>query len=192
MKILKLWLITSFVIFVAVSASYMGAQQVLRQSANDPQIQMAEDAQLAMKSGKQYKGFNLLQENVDISKSLSPFLIFYTGNEGDDVHAIGGNVAFEQRPNETEFDLPKGVFDRVRNHGEDIITWQAQNGARIAAVIVQAQDKNSFVLVGRNLREVEKRIQNLTVQFVIGFVGAVILDFIVILILERLLPEKRK
>ncbi|HEX8964956.1 MAG TPA: hypothetical protein VF820_00820, partial [Patescibacteria group bacterium] len=42
--------------------------------------------------------------------------------------------------------------------GEDRITWQPEKGVRIAAVIDKLSgDKKGFVLVGRNLREIESR-----------------------------------
>jgi hypothetical protein len=55
-------------------------------------------------------------------------------------------------------DLPAGVLDYTRAYGEDRVTWQPEEGVRIAAVVVRYEGTQSgFVLAGRSLREVEVR-----------------------------------
>lgn len=124
------------------------AQQMLRMGANDPQIQMAEDAGAKLSDGA---GLSVLPASlVDVSHSLAPFLIVY-----DDSGAIVGSSAMlkEQTPA-----LPSGVPEFVRAHGQDRITWQLASGVRIAAVIERfVVPSSGFVLAGRSLREVEKR-----------------------------------
>src|SRR5579859_4106468 len=119
-RILKVWLPIAFTATVLAGTIYLAVQQDYRQSADDPQISIAEDMQRAFNNHTPTNILNSLPQNVDISTSLSLFVIIYNG-VGEDLHALGGNVAFEARPNETEFDLPKGVFDWVRAHGEDRI-----------------------------------------------------------------------
>jgi hypothetical protein len=51
-----------------------------------------------------------------------------------------------------------GVFDYVRQHDQDRITWQPEPGVRIATVVAgYTGSQSGFVLAGRSLREVEKR-----------------------------------
>lgn len=84
---------------------------------------------------------------VDIFASLGPFVIVY-----DD----GGRVlASSARLDGMTPAPPAGVFDYVRAHGEERLTWQPRRGVRIAAVVTRSV--NGFVLAGRNLREVESR-----------------------------------
>src|SRR5207249_4377544 len=55
---------------------YAETRQSLRQSANDPQIQMAEDAAVQL-SADINPNEVLPQGRVDLSTSLSPFIIVY-------------------------------------------------------------------------------------------------------------------
>lgn len=189
-RILKVWLPLFFVATVLAGTILAVVQQQYRQSANDPQISIAEDVKVAFDSKKPTTILDTLPKNVDIFNSLSPFVILYNGKSGDE-HALGGNVAFEARPNETEFDLPKGVFDWVRSHGEDRITWQPKSGVRIAAVILPLNN-GDYVLAGRNMREIEKREQMLNLEVMMGWAVAVFGSLVVIGIVEFIFPPKKK
>src|SRR5205809_377919 len=72
---LRVWIVISAVISAFSLLSYGNSQQVLRQSANDPQIQMAEDLKAQIDNGKDPKTL-VGQKGIDM-KSLSPFLIVY-------------------------------------------------------------------------------------------------------------------
>ena len=135
-------------------------QQVLRLGANDPQIQMATDLAAGLSRFGVTDG--LRQETlwnsgggvVDMSKSLAPFLIVYD-NQGRPLGStaqLGG-----QTPTP-----PAGVFDYVRQHGEERVSWQpvlgSVRGVRVAAVVERVEGAQpGFVLAGRNMREVEAR-----------------------------------
>ena len=110
-------------------------QQNLRQSANDPQIQMAED------------GITENLPTIDISKSLAPFEIIFdeSGNPISSSGILNGAIPT----------IPSGIFQYVRNFGEDRFTWQPTSSVRISAVVVQTN--SGFILAGRSLREIEKR-----------------------------------
>jgi hypothetical protein len=58
--------------------------------------------------------------------------------------------------------LPSGVFNNVRQRGEERLSWQpvrGPGGVRIAAVVQRVNGAHpGFVLAGRNMREVEARI----------------------------------
>lgn len=143
---------------VLALALYAIPQQVLRNGANDPQIEMATNLAARLDV---YGVTNGLQQGVlvnggsvvDISRSLSPFLIVYD----DQGRALGSNAQLDgQTPVP-----PRGVFDYVRNHGEERVSWQPVYGShavRIAAVIERVNGPQpGFVLAGRSLREVESR-----------------------------------
>jgi len=55
--------------------------------------------------------------------------------------------------------FPPSVFDSARSRGQDRITWQPAPGVR-SAVVVQPW-RAGFVVVGRSLRLVEERIDQI-------------------------------
>lgn len=139
-------------------ALYAIPQQVLRQGLNDPQIAIATDLVTTLERGGQVKmpqygevpGIESGSTDVDMARSLSPFFIVYDDR--------GNVVASQALLNGQTPTPPSGVFDFVRQHGEDRISWQPQRGVRIAAVIQRVSGTNpGFVLAGRNMREVEAR-----------------------------------
>src|SRR6476469_5923317 len=69
---------------------YITGQQILRQSANDPQIQMAEDAAAALASGKLIQDI-LPAGTVAMQSSLAPYLMVFdeTG------HLLGASVQLD-------------------------------------------------------------------------------------------------
>ena len=134
-------------------ALYAIPQQVLRNGANDPQVQLATDAVARLEDGA-LPSEAIPAGNVDMARSLAPFIIAY-----DDQ---GKPLASQARLNGGIPVLPGGVFDYVRQHGEERVSWQpilgTTRGVRIAAVVERVTGAHpGFVLAGRSLREVEVR-----------------------------------
>jgi hypothetical protein len=139
-------------------ALYSIPQQVLRQDANDPQIAMATDLVAVLERGDMV---TLLQQGalpavtggsggVDMARSLSPFVIVYNDQ--------GLPLASQAQLDGKAPAPPAGVFDFVRQHGEERLSWQPRRGVRIAAVVQRVGGAHpGFVLAGRSLREVEDR-----------------------------------
>lgn len=128
-------------------------QQVLRQDANDPQIAMAGDLVGRLEQGVS-PAEAVPTASIDMARSLSPFVIAY-----DDQ---GQPLASQAQLNGKTPAPPRGVFDFVRSHGEERISWQPihspEHGVRIAAVVQRVNGAHpGFVLAGRNMREVESR-----------------------------------
>jgi hypothetical protein len=158
-RVLLYWFPTALGITILSALVYLAVQQSYRQSANDPQIQLAEDAAAQLEAGQQPETL-VGAGKVEIDRSLSTFLIIY-----DDA---GQPLASSARLNGNIPTLPAGVFSSVRQSGEERLTWQPQEGVRSATVITHFGGSHpGFVLAGRSLREVEKREAQLT-QFV-GF-----------------------
>ena len=135
--------------------AYSLAQQVLRQGANDPQIQIAEDsaAVLALGNEPKFLGDNL-NNKVDIAKSLAPFLITFD--------AAGKPLVSTAVFNGATPVPPAGVFASAKIHGQDRVTWQPAPGVRIAAVVAYyGGQRQGYALSGRSLTEVENRSANL-------------------------------
>ncbi len=152
------------VITVILGTIYTVGQQVLRQSANDPQIQMAEDGANGLLAGAVPADFMPpTRTALDITLSLSPFTMIFDGKGTlleSSANLHGQSIA-----------LPIGVFDYAKTNGENKFTWQPETGARFAVVLkyYSAGDKSGFVLVGRSLREVEIREDNLLLLVAFGW-----------------------
>ena len=140
------WLPFAAAITVVCGLVYVEVQQNLRQSANDPQIQMAEDTAASLAAGSDAAAL-VPSTAVDVASSLAPFLIVYDAH--DDV------VASSARLDRATPRLPEGVLASARQSGEDRVTWEPRAGVRIAAVVVPYD--GGAVLAGRSLREVEHR-----------------------------------
>ncbi len=155
------------VIFVTI---YAAVQQDLRQSANDPQIQLAEDAARALSVGAAPASLMPADRHViDASKSLAPFVMVFDDR---------GTVLESSMRAGNELPMPPvGVFDYVRAHGEDRVTWQTASGLRFAAIIVpwQASSTSGFVLAARSLREAEKREGNLELTVGVAWLFSLIM-----------------
>lgn len=141
----QLAMLLTLTTFIA-GTGYLISQQVLRMLANDPQIQLAEDAAQHLSVGED-AGRIVPERQVDMSTSLAPFVIVY-----DDA---GRYIASSARLDDSIPSPPKGVFDLVRANREERVTWQPRPGVRIAAVVTRSP--NGFVVAGRNMREVEDR-----------------------------------
>ncbi len=142
------------ILTVFCGAIYGTVQQNYRQTANDPQIQMAEDSAAKLEAGSSVASV-IPSEKVDIARNLAPFVILYddTGKPVASSGLLDGIIP----------QIPTGIFDAVRLNGEDRVTWQPQESVRIALVVMKVQGAQSgFVAAGRSLREVEVREDQLT------------------------------
>lgn len=161
---LKVWLPLAVLATFLAGIAYGAAQQVMRQSANDPQIQLAEDWANQIESSTNPQQLSL-GAFIDPAHSLSPFGIIYdqSGN------IIGSSVSAPSTMKQ-----PDGVFDRVDAAADHEVrfTWQPASGDRYAVVIKRAtsQDKTYYVLAGRNLREVEKREERIRWMVFVGWI----------------------
>ncbi len=173
------WLFVAAVITVIFGTIYGVVQQDIRQAANDPQIQLAQDSATALSAGFPPADLLAGAPKTDIRKGLTPFIMVFD--------STGTLVASTiSRGTDTPPVPPAGVFDYVRAHGEDRVTWQTASGQRFAAVVddwtisssTPAQQSSGFVLVARNLREVEKReSQTGTIVFV-GWIVSILISVV--------------
>ncbi len=151
-------------------ALYAIPQSVLRQGANDPQIALAGDLAAKLEQGVT-PAAAVPSASVDIARSLSPFVIVY-----DDQ---GHPLASQGQLNGQTPIPPAGVFSNVRQRGEERLSWQpvlgSGHGVRIAAVVERVEGINGaqsgFVLAGRNMREVESRISQVSQMAGLTWIG---------------------
>jgi hypothetical protein len=145
-EIIKKWLPLAIATAGVCGLVYVTAQQGLRMGANDPQIQMAEDAASALNGGASVESV-LPPTKVEIADSLAPFLMVF-----DDSGKVLGSSATLHGAVPA---YPVGVLDSTRQQGQDRVTWQPEAGVRMATVVVPYNQ--GFVMAGRSLTEVEKR-----------------------------------
>ena len=175
--ILQHWLLVAIVVTGLIGLLYAVVQQDIRQGANDPQIQMAEDAAAKLAGGQSVQDV-VPSEKVDIATSLAPYLIVFDAN--------GNPIASSAQLDGQTPTIPSGVFDSVRKNGEDRITWQPQSGVRSAIVVTQFTGSTSgFVVAGRSLREVEKREDGLLQILEAGWIVMMLATFVVTALLFR-------
>ena len=156
---------------LAMGTAYALAQQTLRQSANDPQIQMAEDLAAGYANGQPIRTAEV--EPVDMAKSLAPFYMVFDG--AGKTLATTGYLDGSPPPAP-----PHGVFDYASAHGSDRITWQPAPNVRLAAVVVPFQGTGKgFVLAGRSLREVENRESDLLHLTMLAWLVTMVATFVV-------------
>ena len=164
------WLPLAAVTTLLCGLVYLVVQQSLRWGANDPQIQMAEDAAAALAAGRTPEAV-LPASQVEISSSLAPFMIIYS-DMGEPLASSG--LLHGAAPL-----LPPGIFDYTRKNSEDRVSWQPEAGVRVAAVVVAyGGAQPGFVLPGRSLREVETRVSQVEqitgIVWLVGLAGLLV------------------
>jgi hypothetical protein len=182
-NILKYWLPLATVTTLLCGLIYLAVQQSLRWGANDPQIQMAEDAAAAMSVGQTPQSV-LPATQVEISTSLASFMVIYN-DKGEPLASSGilhGVVPL----------LPSGVFDYTRHNNEDRVSWQPEPGVRIAAVVVAyGGSQPGFILAGRSLREVEKRESQVEQLTGIAWLVTLVSSLVVVAACELIFVDKK-
>lgn len=148
----KTWVLHSLVVTVALVAVYFVSHYALRQSANDPQIQLANDWADQINTGAAPTSINM-GTFIDPTHSLALFGIVYDKD---------GNIASSSVTAPTTMLQPDGVLPAVETapNNELRFTWKPASGVRFATVIKKTSfaDKTYYVLVARNLQEVDRRI----------------------------------
>jgi len=123
---------------------YASVQQDLRQGANDPQIQMAEDAAAALDSGAAPNAV-LPAKQIELSSSLQPYVMVFDRSD----ELVASSVMLHGKPPP----FPSSVLGDAKQ--QDRVTWQPEADVRSAVVVQPWRD--GFVVVGRSLRLVEER-----------------------------------
>ena len=139
---------------------YSAVQQDLRQSANDPQIQLAEDAAARLDAGAAPLAV-VPPDAVPLERSLAPYLMVFdaSGRPLASSASLGGAMP----------PFPSTVFEAVRLAGQDRITWQPATGVRSAVVVQPWQ--GGFVVAGRSLRLVEERENHILLLVIAGWLA---------------------
>ncbi len=175
---IRYWIPLAIIITALCGLIYVTVQQNFRTSANDPQIQLSEDLASRLESGKELSKV-VPSETIDISKSLAPFIIVY--------NRAGQPVVSTAELDGKTPSLPNGVLDYAKKHGQNRLTWQPKEGVRSATVITKYN--TGYVLVGRSLREVENRENQMVKHIEFIWLVTLAISFLAIFIF---LPNPRK
>lgn len=148
-RFIKSWLPWAIMLTLVSATIYMAAQQTLRLSANDPQVEYAEDFAQRLVNGE-VPDASLAEPKIDIAKSLSTYIIILD-KDNKILFTTGVLDGKEVTP-------PDGVFTAAKERGQNQVTWQPAAGVRTAIVVNYYNGKNTgYVVVGKSLREVESR-----------------------------------
>jgi hypothetical protein len=146
-KVLLYWIVALLFISFSCAMVYLVDQQMMRQGANEEPLRIAQDTALKLERGQTVKSA-VPADKVDISKSLSPFVMVFDNDKK--LLAASGSWS------NTLPTYPGGVLDNTLAKGETRVTWQPQNGLRFATVAVKYSQ--GYVVGASSLQETEKRI----------------------------------
>ena len=182
------WAYSALAVTCVLGICYAVVQQSYRTGLDDPQIQMAEDGALALAHGGVPTDVVSHGQPFDAEASLAPWIAIFDQNglPLESTASIGSQA----------LQLPKGLFDTstwlkgkmYTQNGmrETRLTWQPNADTRQAVVLVQTTD-GRFVAAGRNMREVEQRIEHLGEIIFMGWLATLVALLIASLVGWRLL-----
>jgi hypothetical protein len=111
---------------------------------------MAEEAAARLNAGAPPNAV-VPSDQIELAGSLQSYVMVFDAES----HLVASSAQLNgQTP-----PFPPSVFDSARGRGQDRITWQPAPGVR-SAVVVQPW-RAGFVVVGRSLRLVEERIDQI-------------------------------
>ncbi len=163
-RALPLWILLSGLATVTALAAYIVVQQELRGAANHPQVEMAREAAGQLSAGANPQSV-VNGAPVDIASSSDTYLIVVDSN--------GALLASSAQLEGSAVIPPSGVFAYVRDHGEDMISWQPAAGVRSAIVVDSF--RGGYVVAGRSLAGTEQAESALGLWAILGWAAAVLL-----------------
>ncbi|MDE2213388.1 MAG: hypothetical protein KGJ34_02565 [Patescibacteria group bacterium] len=195
LRTLKQWIPLAIAVTGLCLLVYTSVQQNYRQSLNDPQIQMAEDAAAMLEEGASVSSV-VPQGTVDIAQSLAPWISVYTasGTPAASSGLLGGSLPL----------FPQGVFDTsswgaliIGHHlnaapeNENRFSWQPQDNVREAVVLVyySSSKGSGYVAAGRNMREVEDRESTLSQLVFLAWIAILAATFLAYFFLDWVLSS---
>ena len=155
------YLLSMTIITILILLIYAAVQQSYRSGANDPQIQVVYDMAGKLLKGKSAETL-IPPDTVDVVSSLATVSVAYSS----DGKPLRSNGYLDGRM----ITLPQGVFDYLKDHVEDRVTWQPREGVRMAMVVLRLNAAPvAFIAAGRSILEVEKREYSLRMMIIIAW-----------------------
>jgi hypothetical protein len=180
LTILKTWLPLAITITCLSGLIYLSVQQNLRMSANDPQIQIAQDIANQLVKGQDPRAF-VPSTTTELSKSLATYIILFD----KDGKLVGSSVTLDGKTPV----VPQGVFAQTQksSNGETRFTWQPQVGVRSAVVVDYYKGPvPGFVLIGRSIKEVEIRETQQEYIVFLGWATTMLVSLLTVFALSKL------
>jgi len=155
------WASAGIVVSIMFMTIYVVGQQILRQSANEPQTYLAQQAATQLDSGASPK--SLVQPAFAIDHSLAPFVVIYNlnGSVAASQGTLGGSSPV----------IPLGVLHHSDGVAYHTVTWQPSSDVRLASVSVRA--KNYYVVAARSLGDVEHRTDQIGLLSLFGWLASI-------------------
>jgi hypothetical protein len=173
----KIWLPLAITITALCGLIYLTVQQSYRMSANDPQIQLAEDVSVNLANGQNPQNY-VPAIKTNLAKSLAVYILIYDSN--------GKLLASSVEINGKDPVVPSGIFSDTKAKDETRFTWQTPEGIRSALVVKYYKGIGTgFVAVGRSIKEVEKRENDLQNIVLLGLISTLVLSFASVYILQK-------
>jgi hypothetical protein len=172
-----IFLVMAAMVTLVAATVFAAVQQNYRSNANDPQVEAVETLEQVLKQGVPPELITSQGDTVDMKNSLALFVMIFDKD--------GKSLASSGKLGESSPTPPAGVFDYLRAHDYDRFTWEPEKGVRVAAVGKKLSDDKGFVIVGKSLKEVENRIQNLGIIVAIPWLALLLLSGLLSYLLSK-------
>lgn len=166
----RAWLGIAFAATCLAGTAYGLAQQGERTAADDPQIQIAEDAARRLEAGAQ-PATEVPGSRVEIGQSLATWLMIY----GRDGRLLASSADLDGAP----VDYPVSALRTVAAGGQKHLTWAPRPSVRQATVI--AGYGGGWVVAGRSLRAIEQRTATMLALALTGWTVALVGSALILL-----------
>lgn len=163
-RALRAWIPLAVLATVLAGTLYGVAQQQLRDGADDPQVQLAEDSAAQLAAGAPASAV-APPGPVDLAVSGAPWVAVY----GLDRRPLAASARLDGGI----LPYPVAVFDNARPGHPDRVTWMPREGVRQATVVVAWT--GGWVVSGRSLRRVEEREGRVAQLVAAGWLACLVL-----------------
>ncbi len=163
---------------VFISICYTG-RLVLRQQANDPQVEVTEQVAGIIRQGAPLDAIVGAAQQIELNDSDALFVAIFDQDKN-----LAGSTALV---NGQSISVPAESFDLAKAQGDYRFDLEVSEGRKMAAVI-RPVDDTAYVLAGRSLAEFEKRADTLSLPIWIGWGISVLLALVLSPLLKPLRP----
>lgn len=179
---LSIFLAFAAIVTVLCGTMYFSIQHVYRSNADDPQVEAASEITQFINQGAPLEAIVDDTRNTDMENSLSTFVMIFDSEK----QLVGASASLNGETPTPPIEL----FEQAKQRGGEYrITWEPKENVRIASVIKVAENDAGYVLVGRNLKEVEARFAKVTNVIGIGWIGLLLLSGILTWLFTKILAN---
>lgn len=173
------WVTIALLLTGLIGLVFAGYQHAVRSMANDPQIELAEEVTKAINNGAPIESILSQGSSMDMRDGLAPFAMIFD----KDRKLVGSTAKLGDNTPEP----PQGTFEFAKEQGRNMFTWSPEEDVRVAAVVLPAKD--SYVLIGKNLREVDLRTKEFSYMALGAWMALLGLSAILAVLLKAALSE---